>query len=71
MGKTLTASLLGKTTGRDVYRIDLAMVVSKFISETEKNLATLFLEKAQLMLRAMDSEAKVSGSVLWSPPGLK
>ncbi len=41
-GKTLTASLLGKYTGKDVYRIDLSMVVSKFIGETEKNLATLF-----------------------------
>ena len=41
-GKTLTASLLGKYTGRDVYRIDLSAVVSKYIGETEKNLANLF-----------------------------
>ncbi len=41
-GKTLTASLLGKYTGRDVYKVDLSMVVSKFIGETEKNLAMLF-----------------------------
>lgn len=41
-GKTLTASLLGKHTGRDVYRIDLSQVVSKFIGETEKNLARIF-----------------------------
>ncbi len=41
-GKTLTASLLGKQTGRDVYRIDLSLVVSKFIGETEKNLARIF-----------------------------
>lgn len=41
-GKTMTASLLGKTTGRDVYRIDLSMVVSKYIGETEKNLARVF-----------------------------
>lgn len=41
-GKTLTASLLGKYTGRDVYKIDISMVVSKFIGETEKNLANLF-----------------------------
>jgi hypothetical protein len=33
-GKTLAASLLGKQTGRDVYRIDLSMIVSKFIGET-------------------------------------
>lgn len=41
-GKTLTASLLGKTAGLDVYRVDLSMVVSKYIGETEKNLANIF-----------------------------
>lgn len=41
-GKTLTAALLGKATGRDVYRVDLSMVVSKYIGETEKNLARVF-----------------------------
>jgi SpoVK/Ycf46/Vps4 family AAA+-type ATPase len=41
-GKTLTASLLGKYTNRDVYRIDLSMVISKYIGETEKNLSKLF-----------------------------
>ncbi len=41
-GKTMTASLLGKATGRDVYRIDLSTVVSKYIGETEKNLAKIF-----------------------------
>jgi hypothetical protein len=41
-GKTLTASLLGKAVGRPVYRIDLSKVVSKYIGETEKNLASLF-----------------------------
>ncbi|WP_282080565.1 ATP-binding protein [Aquimarina algiphila] len=41
-GKTLTANLLGKHTNRDVYRVDLSSVVSKYIGETEKNLANLF-----------------------------
>jgi len=41
-GKTLTASLLGKFTDKEVYKVDLSMVVSKFIGETEKNLAKLF-----------------------------
>jgi SpoVK/Ycf46/Vps4 family AAA+-type ATPase len=41
-GKTLTASLIGDTVGADVYRIDLSMVVSKYIGETEKNLANVF-----------------------------
>ncbi|XFE75465.1 ATP-binding protein [Algoriphagus halophilus] len=35
-GKTLTASLLGKSCQMDVYRVDLSMVVSKYIGETEK-----------------------------------
>lgn len=41
-GKTLTATLLGKYTERNVYRVDLSMVVSKYIGETEKNLAKRF-----------------------------
>ncbi|AXT53608.1 ATP-binding protein [Aquimarina sp. BL5] len=45
-GKTLTASLLGEKLGFDVYRIDLSQTVSKFIGETEKNLAKVF-DKAE------------------------
>lgn len=41
-GKTLTASLLGKSADLDVYRVDLSKVVSKYIGETEKNLAHVF-----------------------------
>ncbi|MDC8760343.1 ATP-binding protein [Janthinobacterium fluminis] len=41
-GKTLTATLLGQSVGVDVYRIDLSMLVSKYIGETEKNLANVF-----------------------------
>jgi len=41
-GKTLTATLLGKTCQMDVYRIDLSLVVSKYIGETEKNLSKVF-----------------------------
>lgn len=41
-GKTLTASLLGKKYGREVYHVDLAMTVSKYIGETEKNLKNIF-----------------------------
>jgi len=41
-GKTLTASLLGKYTKKPVYRVDLSTVVSKYIGETEKHLASLF-----------------------------
>jgi len=41
-GKSMAASLLGKSTNREVYRVDLSNVVSKYIGETEKNLARLF-----------------------------
>ncbi len=41
-GKTMTATLIGKYTKLEVFRIDLSMVVSKYIGETEKNLSTLF-----------------------------
>lgn len=45
-GKTLTAKLLGNYADKEVFRIDLSMVVSKYIGETEKNLAYLF-DRAQ------------------------
>lgn len=41
-GKTLAATLLGKRNEMDVYRVDLSMIVSKYIGETEKNLARIF-----------------------------
>jgi hypothetical protein len=41
-GKTMTACLLGKSTGRDVYKVELSQVVSKYVGETEKNLARVF-----------------------------
>jgi len=41
-GKTLTAALLGKQFNKDVYRIDLSQIVSKYIGETEKNLESVF-----------------------------
>ncbi|MCR9014581.1 ATP-binding protein [Aquiflexum gelatinilyticum] len=45
-GKTITATLLAKYTGKEVFRIDLSMIVSKYIGETEKNLSALF-DKAE------------------------
>jgi len=43
-GKTLAATLLGKETRQPVFRVDLSLVVSKYIGETEKNLGKLFDE---------------------------
>lgn len=45
-GKTLTATMLGKYTGRAVFRVDLSTIVSKYIGETEKNLEKLFSKAA-------------------------
>ncbi len=45
-GKTLTATLLGNHTQKRVFRVDLSTVTSKYIGETEKNLASLF-DRAQ------------------------
>jgi len=41
-GKTLAAHWLATSLGRDVLHIDLSQVVSKYIGETEKNLAAVF-----------------------------
>jgi len=51
-GKTLAAEVIAADLGIDLYRIDLAAVVSKYIGETEKNLERLF------------SAAEASGAVL-------
>lgn len=41
-GKTLAARLLAGMLGMDLYRVDLASVVNKYIGETEKNLERVF-----------------------------
>jgi hypothetical protein len=37
-GKTLSATILAARLGMDLYRVDLAATVSKYVGETEKNL---------------------------------
>lgn len=41
-GKSLAARLLANVLGKDLYRLDLAAVVNKYIGETEKNLERAF-----------------------------
>jgi len=41
-GKTLVASAIANELGMDLYRVDLSRVMSKWIGETEQNLAKLF-----------------------------
>ena len=43
-GKTMIAQLLARELGYDLYRVDLAQVVNKYVGETEKNLARIFDE---------------------------
>ena len=43
-GKTLAASVIATELGIALYRVDLSRIVSKWVGETEKNLARLFAE---------------------------
>lgn len=43
-GKSLTAALLGQVSQRQVYCIDLSLIISKYIGETEKNLEKVFVQ---------------------------
>jgi Mrp family chromosome partitioning ATPase len=43
-GKSLTAALIAAELGLTLYQVDLAMVMSKWLGETERNLAQIFDE---------------------------
>jgi SpoVK/Ycf46/Vps4 family AAA+-type ATPase len=43
-GKTMAAEIIAAELGLDLYKIDLSGLVSKYIGETEKNLARVFDE---------------------------
>jgi AAA+ superfamily predicted ATPase len=43
-GKTMAAELLARERGVNLYKVDLSAVTSKWVGETEKNLARLFAE---------------------------
>ena len=51
-GKTMVAALIAQSLGRELYKVDLSRVVSKWVGETEKNLARVFdeAERAQIIL---------------------
>lgn len=52
-GKTMAALVMAKAMQTELYRVDLTRVVSKYIGETEKNLAEIF------------DRAKLSGAILF------
>ncbi len=43
-GKTMAAQVIARELNLELYRIDLAQIVSKYIGETEKNLRQIFSE---------------------------
>jgi AAA+ superfamily predicted ATPase len=47
-GKTISAEVIAHTLGLDLYVIDLATVVDKYIGETEKHLDRIFSEADQV-----------------------
>src|SRR5574338_563066 len=46
-GKTMAAEIIAAELGLDLFRIELAAVVSKYIGETEKNLEAIFRAASQ------------------------
>lgn len=58
-GKTMSASLVARELGLDLYQIDLSRIVDRYVGETEKKLARLFDEaeraKAVLLFDEADS----------------
>ena len=51
-GKSMCAALIANELGIDIYQVDLSRIMSKYVGETEKNLAQIFneAENAQAML---------------------
>ncbi|MEV6871437.1 AAA family ATPase [Amycolatopsis sp. NPDC051128] len=43
-GKTMAAEVIAHELGVDLYKVDLSGVISKYVGETEKNLARIFAE---------------------------
>jgi SpoVK/Ycf46/Vps4 family AAA+-type ATPase len=58
-GKTLAAQVIATALGMDLWRIDLSALISKYIGETEKNLARLFAaaERAGIVLFFDEADA--------------
>ena len=56
-GKTMAAQVLARSLGLDLYRVDLAEVVNKYIGETEKRLAAVFAECERSNVMVLFDEA--------------
>ncbi len=62
LGKTMAASVVAKAAGLELWRINLATVVSKYIGETEANLDRVFnaADQADVVLFFDEAEALFS-----------
>lgn len=56
-GKTMATQVLARELGLDLFRVDLATVVSKYIGETEKQLAAVFDEAERSRILVLFDEA--------------
>jgi len=58
-GKTMAAQVLARSLGLDLYRVDLAGVMSKYIGETEKHLREVFeaCQRAPVLLLFDEADA--------------
>ena len=58
-GKTMTAGVIARELGFDLYKVELSGVISKYIGETEKNLDRIFeaVRAANAMLFIDEAEA--------------
>ncbi|MFN3197060.1 MAG: ATP-binding protein [Bradymonadia bacterium] len=56
-GKTMSAALIAKELGLDMYQVDLSRIVDKYVGETEKNLARLFDEASRVPVVLLFDEA--------------
>ncbi|MGO9902632.1 MAG: ATP-binding protein [Solirubrobacteraceae bacterium] len=58
-GKTMATQVLARSLGLELYRVDLAGVVNKYIGETEKHLRELFevCERAPVLLLFDEADA--------------
>src|SRR6202034_174497 len=56
-GKSLAAEVIAGDLGVDLYVIDLATVIDKYVGETEKNLDRIFTEADQVQALILFDEA--------------
>ncbi|MEL6181234.1 MAG: ATP-binding protein, partial [Myxococcota bacterium] len=58
-GKTMASMIIAQTLGLDLFRVELSRIVSRYVGETEKNLARVFdeAEKGRVVLLFDEADA--------------